>query len=212
MGRRGGGIHPPGGRPAWSAVATSTGQRIEAAWRGQRTAGRLLAVVAVVLAIAVERRRGWLTSSAALATGARLVVLVAAALVDVAEHRLPNALLALAAAPVAAVLLLAGSADLARSAAVGAAMLAAPLLVTHLVSPAGMGFGDVKAGAVLGAALGLLDPQIALLALVLGLARRRRSGAWPGVSRSVAFGPGLVAGALLALVIARLAGVEAVTW
>ena len=34
----------------------------------------------------------------------------------------------------------------------------------------GMGFGDVKAGAVLGAALGLLEPQIALLALVLGLA------------------------------------------
>ncbi|HEX7247806.1 MAG TPA: type II secretion system F family protein, partial [Actinomycetota bacterium] len=40
-----------------------------------------------------------------------------------------------------------------RSAALGAAVLGGPLLVTHLVTPAGMGFGDVKAGAVLGAAL-----------------------------------------------------------
>ena len=108
-------------------------------------------------------------------------------------------------------LIAAGSGDLARSAAVGAAMLAGPLLLTHLVSPTGMGFGDVKAGAVLGAALGLIDPQVALLALVLGLA----SAAVWGLARrarSVAFGPGLVTGALLALAIARAAGVEAVTW
>ena len=68
-------------------------------------------------------------------------------------------------------------------------MLGGPLLLTHLVSPTGMGFGDVKAAAVLGAALGLIDPQVALLALVLGLA----SAAVWGLARrarSVAFGPG----------------------
>ena len=138
-------------------------------------------------------------------------MLVSAALVDVAEHRLPNGLVAVAALPVVVMLLAAGSGDLARSAAIGAAMFAGPLLLTHLVSPTGMGFGDVKAGAVLGAALGLIDPQVALLALVLGLAS---AAAW-GLARrarSVAFGPGLVTGALLALAIARAAGVEAVTW
>jgi leader peptidase (prepilin peptidase)/N-methyltransferase len=185
-------------------------QRIDAAWRARGPAGRLAAAVGVVLAIALSA--SWVAHSpAALATGASLVLLVVAALVDVAEHRLPNALLGLAAAPVAAALLLGGSAELVRSAAVGAAVVGAPLLVTHLVSPAGMGFGDVKAGAVLGAALGLLDPQIALLALVLGLT----SAATWGLARrarSVAFGPALVVGALLAMVLARLAGVEAVTW
>jgi prepilin signal peptidase PulO-like enzyme (type II secretory pathway) len=71
-----------------------------------------------------------------------------------------------------------------------------------------MGFGDVKAGAVLGAALGLIDVQLAVLALIVGLAgsaacalvRRRRT---------IALGPGLVAGAMVALVVAQVLPVEA---
>ena len=78
-------------------------------------------------------------------------------------------------------LAVAGSADLLRSSLVGAALLGGPLLVTHLVSPAGMGFGDVKAGAVAGAALGLIDPQLAVLALVLGLAAAASWGLAPPV-------------------------------
>ena len=63
-----------------------------------------------------------------------------------------------------------------------------------------MGFGDVKAGAVLGAAMGLIDVELALLALVLGLG----AGAAWGVAtraRSIALGPSLVAGALAAVLI-----------
>ena len=67
--------------------------------------------------------------------------------------------------------------------------------LTHLVSPAGMGFGDVKAGAVAGAALGLIDPQLAVLALVARPGRRRRVGPRPPVPHR-AVRPGLVAGAL----------------
>ena len=61
--------------------------------------------------------------------------------------------------------------------------------MTHLVSPAGMGFGDVKAGAVIGAAVGLVDPQLAALALVLGLAG---SAGWAAVRRrrTIPLGPG----------------------
>ena len=188
----------------------SSRRRIGSAWREVGTAARVSVAVGCALTLAVTA--SWIGETAvAVATGASLLALVAAALVDVAEHRLPNALVALAAAPVIVALIAAGSVELVRSAALGAAVLGGPLLVTHLVTPAGMGFGDVKAGAVLGAALGLIDVQVALLALVLGLAAAATWGlAWR--SRTVAFGPGLVAGALVALMIARWAGVEAVTW
>jgi leader peptidase (prepilin peptidase)/N-methyltransferase len=141
-------------------------------------------------------------------TGAALTVLVAAALVDAAEHRLPNLLVALAAVPVAVTLLAGWSPDVARGVLAGAAVVGVPLLAAHLVAPAGMGFGDVKAGAVLGAAVALVDVQLAALALVLGLAG---AAAW-GVARrarSIPLGPGLVGGALVALALGRLLGLEA---
>ena len=49
----------------------------------------------------------------------------------------------------------------------GAALMAAPLLVLHLVSPPSMGFGDVKLALLLGAAVGVLDWQLAIPALAL---------------------------------------------
>jgi leader peptidase (prepilin peptidase)/N-methyltransferase len=147
---------------------------------------------------------------AAIATGAALVLLTVAALVDAVWHRLPNALVGAAAVPVLVAVAAAWSGSVLRSTVVGAAFLGVPLLATHLVSPAGMGFGDVKAGAVGGAALGLVAAPLALLALVLGLAL----GAGHGLARraaAIALGPALVAGALLALTVGRLAGVDAVT-
>ena len=84
-----------------------------------------------------------------------------------------------------------------------------PLLVTHLIAPRGMGFGDVKAGAVLGAALGLLAAPLAVLALVLGLLAAATFGLLRRL-RTIALGPALVAGAVLALTIGRLVGVDVV--
>ena len=124
-----------------------------------------------------------------------------AALVDVVEHRLPN--VARRSAPPSPWWRRWRSlarATLLRGVLTGALVVAGPLLVTHLVTPAGMGFGDVKAGAVLGAAMGLIDVELALLALVLGLG----AGAAWGVAtraRSIALGPSLVAGALAAVLI-----------
>ena len=77
--------------------------------------------------------------------------------------------------------------------------MAMPLLVLHLVAPRSMGFGDVKAALVLGAAVGTLAWQLGLVALCaaaglgagVGLARR---------SATIAFGPFLVAGAAVALI------------
>jgi leader peptidase (prepilin peptidase)/N-methyltransferase len=178
------------------------------AWRAIGAIGRALAVGGLLATLGVTA--AWVPSSgAALATGATVAVLVAAALVDVVAHRLPNTLVAIAAVPVVAAVAIAWSDDLVTSALLGAALLGGPLLVTHLVAPRGMGFGDVKAGAVLGAALGLLASPLAVLALVLGLLAAATFGLL-GRRRAVALGPALVAGAVLALVLGRLAGVEVV--
>ena len=81
------------------------------------------------------------------------------------------------------------------STVLGAAVFAAPLLTLHLVSPASMGFGDVKTALVLGAASGAIDWRLALAALALATAV---AGIVAG-AESVAFGPGLVAAAAISL-------------
>ena len=184
---------------------TAVTHRIRWAWRSIGVPGQVLAAGAFVVCALV----GVTWSPSSIAVGLSLATLVIAAVVDVVEHRLPNTLVGLALVPVVLTVALAGSGYVLRSGLVAAALLGGPLLVTHLVSPAGMGFGDVKAGAVAGAALGLVDPQLAVLALVLGLAT---AASWGLVrrARTVPFGPGLVAGALAALVVARLVGIEAV--
>jgi leader peptidase (prepilin peptidase)/N-methyltransferase len=180
------------------------GRVIRSAWRATGVGGRLLTVGGLLATVVVTA--AWVPwSAAALATGLSVVVLMAAALVDAVAHRLPNAIVAVAALPV--VVALALDVDLVPSSILGVALLGGSLLVTHLVTPSGMGFGDVKAGAVLGAALGLLAAPLALLALVLGLLAAATFGlVWR--LRAVALGPSLVAGAVLALVIGRLAGVD----
>jgi leader peptidase (prepilin peptidase)/N-methyltransferase len=175
------------------------GDRIASAWRAVGGPGQALTVVAAAVCVGIAV--AWTgESGAVVACALSLFVLVVAALVDAVEHRLPNTLVLCAALPVVAAATLAGSADLARSAAIGAAVVGGPLLVTHLVTPSGMGFGDVKAGVVLGAAMGLIDVEVALLALVLGLGV---GAAW-GLgrrARSIALGPALVAGAMAAALI-----------
>jgi len=140
---------------------------------------------------------------------------LAAAVTDARSGRIPNSFVFVAALPPLGVAgwTAASGLDLGPLAAIllGAVAFAAPVGVAHLVSPGSMGFGDVKLAAVLGAALGLIEPRLGLLALCLaaavtaavGLVRRRPS---------LPFGPGLVLGATMALVIAGLLGEEAQRW
>ena len=178
--------------------------RVVSAWRSTGRPGRVGAVGALAgCALVVV---AW--PPASIATGLTMALLVVAAVVDVVERRLPDVVVGLAALPVV-VAVGAGaavSAGLVRGVVGGAALLGGPLLAAHLVSPAAMGFGDVKAGIVLGAALGLVDARLAVVALVLGLTA---SAGWAiiGRRRTVALGPGLVAGALGAVVLARVLGV-----
>jgi leader peptidase (prepilin peptidase)/N-methyltransferase len=146
-------------------------------------------------------------SGYALATGCALAVMVVAAMVDAVEHRLPNAVVACAGVPVAIGGAVAFMLDDPAwvSMLLGSAYLALPLLVTHLVSPAGMGFGDVKAGIVLGGALGLIDDDFALPVLIVALAIVGGWGLLRG-RRSMPLGPGLVAGTISVLAVAWVVG------
>lgn len=128
-----------------------------------------------------------------------------AAWVDLQSRRIPDELVALALLPsvgsAAAALVTGGGATRMVTIVFGIGILALPLLLIHLVSPSAMGFGDLKLAVALGAAVGLVDPVLGLVALcvasaltaAVGVATRR--GALP-------FGPGLVIGAATALVLA----------
>jgi leader peptidase (prepilin peptidase) / N-methyltransferase len=145
---------------------------------------------------------------------AAMVPLAAAALVDAVERRLPNRLVLLSAVPVLVVCVLdpfVGRVDAFGGVAAGSLLLAAPLLALHLIAPASMGFGDVKAAASLGATIGLIRPELSLWTLCLASAV---TGVW-GVARRqrhVPFGPGLVLAATVVILVAACVGSRAAAW
>lgn len=134
---------------------------------------------------------------------------VVLAVIDLDTQRLPNAIV-LPSYPVGALLLgtsglIAGDANALVGAGIGMAGLFLLYLVIALISPRGMGFGDVKLAGVLGLFLGFLGigPLLvgAFAAFVLGgvfgivlvLAGRGRR-------RGIAFGPWMFAGAWVGIV------------
>jgi leader peptidase (prepilin peptidase)/N-methyltransferase len=134
-------------------------------------------------------------------------VLLAA--VDVRVHRLPDVLTLPCAAATAVLLglaaLLPEHGGSWTGALLGAAAVAAGHLVLHLVSPAGMGFGDVKLTLTTGAVLGWYGWGVLMLGAFagfllgglygLGLVALRRGGR----RTEMPFGPFLLAGAFLGL-------------
>lgn len=103
-----------------------------------------------------------------------------------------------------------GAFDALLRAALGGLALGGAYLALHLVNPAGLGFGDVKARGVLGAVgawygwpvlwgVALVPFLVGGLAAVALLASRRASR-----TTAIAFGPYMLVGAALALTGARL--------
>lgn len=161
-------------------------------------AAEVLGVVAVI-AVALATLGG----PVPLATGVAIALLVPPAVVDVREQRLPDVWIATAliglVVTLSAEAAFGGAVDLVGVAA-GALVMFAPVVALHLASPAAMGFGDVKLSIVLGGALGAVDWRLAMVALstagllgaTYGIASRRRT---------VPFGPFLVGGSLLTLLV-----------
>ncbi|WP_432039676.1 prepilin peptidase [Streptomyces cucumeris] len=176
--------------------------------RGTAVAVVFTAVVCAALAAAVGARPElavWLLL-------APLGVLLAA--VDLAVHRLPDVLTLPMAAGVAALLgaaaLLPHSAGSWPRALLGGAVLGGAYLVLFLISPSGMGFGDVKLALTLGIALGWYGWDVLLMGALAGLllgslaaaalvmTRRARRGT------AMAFGPCMILGACAGLVLGAL--------
>lgn len=161
---------------------------------GLREAVCICTLSAIAVVAAIPERTGLLPALLALA-----VVTPRLVAVDMREHRLPNALVGVAALGVLLASLagcvLDGRPDL-LAAATGV-LVGGVLLVLSLLG--GLGMGDVKLGAVLAWAAALVDPSLAVVLVVLSVmfggvqsaivllrTRDRR--------RSIAFGPALLAG------------------
>ena len=158
--------------------------------------GAALALFALAVAAAVG------TVPVAGAIG--LAMLVPAAVIDIEERRLPDAWVAAGAVAVVVTVVVdsvvgrPNDAGVPAGVGLGALAMALPVLALHLVSPASMGFGDVKAAVVLGAAVGTADARLAAVALCLAAA----GGATFGLAtrrRTIPFGPFLVVASLLVL-------------
>lgn len=134
---------------------------------------------------------------------------VGAALVDRAEGRIPDLLVALVA--VVPLALMVTGALPAGHLLLGAALAAAPLLAVHLAVPAAMGFGDVKLAAALGALLAGLDARAGVVAVAVG-AVVTIVGALVTRRRAVPFAPGLVGGAASVTGVLLALGWEAPRW
>jgi leader peptidase (prepilin peptidase)/N-methyltransferase len=191
--------------PAGAALLTAAG------WLGG-PAGRARRVAVTVLAAAVLGAIG-----AGVGAGAALpaylwlgAVGLALGVIDVDCHRLPDRL-TLPSYPIGVLLL--GAASLARHdlpalarAALAAAVVFAVFFLLAFISPRSLGLGDVKLAGLLGLYLGWLGWGVLLLGLVAGFgvgavaAVALLAGRRVGWRSDVAFGPSLLAGALLAVV------------
>lgn len=138
--------------------------------------------------------------------------------IDIHARRLPNALTGTGAAAVFGYAYCAGQLPTALA---GAALLTMPYLVTHLISPAALGAGDVKLAVALGAAAALAGPPAwvwaalaapvltaAVAVAVLGgdriraaLGRTARGARIPG-RRTVPHGPAMCLATVTAMALA----------
>ena len=164
----------------------------------------LAAPILAVTALLATGRTAFLV----VATAGALAALGSAALIDRRSGRLPNALLASAAA---FGVVACDAADTGAAAILGATVAATPLLIMHLAEPSALGFGDVKfaasAGVVVAAQHWPSAVGVPLVALLIAAVSR-----FAGGQRERPLGPALLVGTSVAVVAASFVMVtEAVT-
>ena len=163
-----------------------------------------VATVGITLAPVAVTSRWWPGVTPGIAVSISMFWLTAAAGMDMLCRQLPDALLALAILPTvmaAAAYVLQGSPAALPGIGYGAVMWAVPLLGVHLVAPDALGFGDVKAAAVVGATLGLVvSVGTIAAALVVAMATASIAGV-TARRRTLALGPFLALGAAASLLV-----------
>lgn len=190
-------------------------------WPGTRIPLDLRTSLIVIVTLGCTGACLWRFDEASLAELLVYVVwfalLVSLSAIDLDRMRLPDAMVlpgfVVALAAVSVVSLVDGAPERIRYALVGAAVSFGVLLAAHLVSPRGMGFGDVKFAAVLGLMIGWQADTVArtlsltLWSLLIGfgagsvvglvlLVARRRNQPFP-------FGPFLALGAGVTVLASR---------
>lgn len=174
---------------AFVLVALFIAPRIAEAQGGAAIAGAVLELLAFLVLAAVS---------------------VALSAIDLELHRLPNRILAFAAVAgivlLVPALLLMGRPELLVSAAVGAVASFAFYLLLALISPRGMGMGDVKLAGVIGLYLGALGWAQLAVGVMAAFAVGAIAGAIVLIARRsladrrVPFGPWMFAGAWIGIV------------
>lgn len=172
----------------------ATAERLGTAWDHASSVVRRAAVLAAMTSVMVGAAAP-LPSVVQVSTAVVGVLLVLAALVDVHERRLPNRLLASAAIALLAATPFAGSAS-AGAMLVGATLGGGLLLAVHLLR--GIGMGDVKEAAVVGASVGVVTPAAAALAIAVAAATAGAVGVIAR-RRTLPLGPALWLGWAVAL-------------
>ena len=180
---------------------------------GVRTRGwYLFLYVAMVILFALMGHR--FDDAPVLVLGGYLLLtamLLTVSVIDIQCYRLPDRIVlpTMAASVVLVVLesIREGNADLIQYALAGAVIYFLFLFVVHLISPRGMGFGDVKLAAVMGLYLGWLAPdylttfRLVLWGMLVGFVIGSIAGialwAIRGKNAAIPFGPFLAFGALL---------------
>jgi leader peptidase (prepilin peptidase) / N-methyltransferase len=167
------------------------------------------AVTAALLAAVSYRLHPWPVAAAA---GWMVICGVPLAFIDVREHRLPDALTGAALAGVITFLTVAAGAmsawqSLGR-AALGGAILAGCYFSAALLKPGHIGLGDGKAAASAGSLMAwfswrtVLGGTLFALVLAAGYGLVLLAGRRATIKTGIAYGPALVAGTLLAVMLA----------
>ena len=161
-----------------------------------------VSIVGLAIGSAVDFARVYVAAM----TAAFLGVLVALAVIDARHRILPNAIVYPSLVIFAAAVIVgaaAGQGVSARQAIIGLGAFGLPMLVLALLSPGGMGMGDVKLAALIGLVLGSLGLRYVAVAAGVGVigggvasvialvAGRSRKSSLP-------FGPSLSMGAIVA--------------
>lgn len=183
--------------PRRSTPATTT-ERVASAWTNARHVTRRSLVAAVATSIAIGATLA-APLAARLATGTVGTLLAFAALVDVHERKLPNQLLA-----AAAMLAVAGrvvTLDPGAVARTAMGLLGGGALLLIVRVARGIGMGDVKMAAVVGASVGATSMVATPVAIAVGAMTGATHGLLAHRSQ-MAFGPALWLGWAVALTMA----------